>query len=172
MRPRGRASHSPFLQLLIGLGVAGVGLGLALGAIGIPSTAGYAGVGPNFLPWVVSLALMGCGVRLIYKARRGGFRHMEDHSGEHPDWQGFAWLSGGLLLNAALITTIGFIFSCALCFVLAARGMRLSSGEPSRAWSPVARDTLVGLLIAAPVYWAFTKFLGINLPGLTDTGWL
>jgi putative tricarboxylic transport membrane protein len=36
----------------------------------------------------------------------------------------------------------------------------------------VLRDTLVGLLISAPVYWAFTKFLGINLPGLTDTGWL
>jgi len=28
------------------------------------------------------------------------------------------------------------------------------------------------LLIAAPVYWAFTKFLGINLPGLTQSGWL
>lgn len=172
MRPRGPASHSPFLQLLVGIGVTTLGLGLALGAIGIPSTSGYAGVGPNFLPWVVALALMGCGVRLIFKARRGGFRHMEDHSGEHPDWQGFAWLSGGLLLNAALITSIGFIFSCALCFVLTARGMRLSSGQSSRAVAPWLRDTLVGLLIAGPVYWAFTKFLGINLPGLTDTGWL
>jgi putative tricarboxylic transport membrane protein len=120
----------------------------------------------------VALALLGCGARLVFNARRGGFLHMEDHSGEHPDWLGFAWLSAGLLLNAALITTIGFIFSCALCFVLAARGMRLSSGQSSRALAPLARDTLVGLLIAAPVYWAFTKFLGISLPGLTNTGWL
>jgi putative tricarboxylic transport membrane protein len=172
MRPHGPASHSPFLQLLVGIGVAAVGLGLALGAISIPSTSGYAGVGPNFLPWLVALALMGCGVRLIFNARRGGFLHMEDHSGEHPDWLGFAWLSAGLLLNAALIITVGFIFSCALCFVLSARGMRLSSGQSGRVWVPVVRDTLVGLLIAAPVYWAFTKFLGINLPGLTDTGWL
>jgi putative tricarboxylic transport membrane protein len=160
------------LQLLVGIGVVALGLALAIGAFGIPANAGYAGVGPNFLPWVVALALLACGVRLVTNARRGGFLHMDDHSGEHPDWQGFAWLSGGLLLNAALITTIGFVFSCALCFVLAARGMRLSSGQPSRAWAPVLRDTLVGLLISAPVYWAFTKFLGINLPGLTDTGWL
>ena len=31
---------------------------------------------------------------------------------------------------------------------------------------------VTGLMIAAPVYWMFTKFLGINLPGLTESGWL
>jgi putative tricarboxylic transport membrane protein len=31
---------------------------------------------------------------------------------------------------------------------------------------------LTGLLISAPVYWLFTKFLAINLPGLTTTGWI
>ena len=30
----------------------------------------------------------------------------------------------------------------------------------------------VGVLISAPVYWTFTQFLAINLPGLTQTGWL
>ncbi|HSH88520.1 MAG TPA: tripartite tricarboxylate transporter TctB family protein, partial [Ramlibacter sp.] len=29
-----------------------------------------------------------------------------------------------------------------------------------------------GVCISAPVYWTFTKFLAINLPGLTSTGWL
>jgi putative tricarboxylic transport membrane protein len=33
-------------------------------------------------------------------------------------------------------------------------------------------DVVTGLLIAAPVYWAFTQLLAINLPGLTETGWL
>jgi len=172
MRPHGRASHSPTLQLLVGLGVVLMALGLAVGAYSIPSNAGYAGVGPNFLPWVVSLALLACGCVLVYKARRGGFRNMDDHSGDHPYWAGFAWLSAGLLLNAALITTVGFIFSCALCFVLAARGLRLSEGKPGQGWDTVARDTVTGLLIAAPVFWAFTKFLGISLPGLTQSGWL
>ena len=31
---------------------------------------------------------------------------------------------------------------------------------------------LTGLAISAPVFWAFTQFLAINLPGLTGTGWL
>ena len=172
MRQHGPATHSPRLQLLVGIGVVLAALGLAAGAYTIPSASGYAGVGPNFLPWVVSLALLVCGVALVVKASRGGFLNMDDHSGDHPYWTGFAWLSAGLLLNAALITVIGFIFSCALCFVLAARGMRLAEGKPAVGMASVARDALVGLLIAAPVYWAFTKFLGINLPGLTQSGWL
>ena len=75
------------------------------------------------------------------------------------------------ILHANIITTIGFILSCALCFVLAARGLRLAAGQGGGARSWVT-DTVTGLLIAAPVYWMFTKFLAINLPGLTQTGWL
>ena len=128
MRTRTTVSHSHFLQSLVGVGVLVLALLLALGAWGIPSQAGYAGIGPNFLPWLVAAALAVCGLRLVIKARRGGFRNMDEHDGEHPYWLGFAWLSVGMLLNAALLTTIGFIFSCALCFVLAARGFRLAQG--------------------------------------------
>jgi putative tricarboxylic transport membrane protein len=172
MRKHGLANHSPFLQALVGLGVLLLALGLAVGALFIPANAGYAGVGPNFLPWVVSIALGLCGLVLIRKARRGGFLHMEEHGGEHPYWAGFAWMSAGMLLNAALITQIGFILSCALCFVLAARGLRnaqASTRLDAKSW---LMDTVVALMIAAPVYWMFTKFLGINLPGLTESGWL
>jgi putative tricarboxylic transport membrane protein len=34
------------------------------------------------------------------------------------------------------------------------------------------RDLLIGIAIAAPVYWMFTKLLAINLPGLTGSGWI
>ena len=172
MRKRGLANHSPFLQALVGLGVLLLALGLAVGALFIPANAGYAGVGPNFLPWVVSIAMGLCGLVLLRKARRGGFRHMDEHGGEHPYWSGFVWMSAGMLLNAALITRIGFVFSCALCFVLAARGLRNAQAKAklgARSW---LIDCVVALLIAAPVYWMFTKFLGINLPGLTESGWL
>lgn len=172
MRPRGHAKHSPVLQSLVGLGVVALALAMGAGAFTIPSNAGYAGVGPNFLPWVVSLVLLACGVRLFFKARRGGFRNMQEHTGEHPYWIGFVWVSAGLLLNAALITRIGFIFSCTLCFVLAARGLRQAEQQRIALVPSVLRDTLTGVLIAAPVFWAFTKFLGISLPGLTETGWL
>lgn len=159
------------LQTLVGLGVGLVGLGLALGALSIPSASGYAGIGPNFLPWVVAVALMLCGGFMVREARSGGFRNMEDAvGGDRPYWPGFVWMSAGLLANAALITTIGFIFSCALCFVLAARGLRLAAGQAGGVASWLT-DIVTGLLIAAPVYWMFTKFLAINLPGLTQSGW-
>ncbi len=172
MRKRDLASHSPYLQALVGVGVLILALGLALGAAFIPSNAGYAGVGPNFLPWVVSAALGVCGLTLIRKARRGGFLNMDEHGGERPYWAGFAWMSSGMLLNAALITQIGFIFSCALCFVCAARGLRNAQDGARAGVQSWLIDILVALMIAAPVYWMFTKFLGINLPGLTESGWL
>jgi putative tricarboxylic transport membrane protein len=172
MRQHGIASHSPFLQLLVGIGVVVLALGLGVGAYSFPSEAGYGGVGPNFMPWLVTVALLICGSYLIFKSRRGGFRNMEEHSGEHPYWAGFAWMSAGLLLNAFLITTIGFIFSCTLCFALAARGLRLAEAQRTHGLLTVAKDFSVGLMISAPVFWGFTKFLGINLPGLTHSGWL
>lgn len=160
-------------QTGIGACIVAVGLGLAAGALTIPSAAGYAGVGPNFLPWLVSVSLVVCGGFIVREARTGGFRELDDPAGaEKAYWPGFAWVSAGLLANAALTTTVGFIISCALCFVLAVQGLRGAEGRADR--RPVAwiKDILIGLAIAAPVYWMFTQFLAINLPGLTTTGWL
>ena len=161
-------------QTLVGAGVLLTGLALAFGAIGIPSEAGYGGVGPNFLPWLVSGVLTLCGGWILWEARTGGFRELDAPTGaEQAFWPGFVWVSAGLLLNAALITQLGFILSCTLCYVLAVQGLRRASGQPSanlpRTW---AIDLMTGALIAAPVFWMFTKFLAINLPGLTTTGWI
>ena len=160
-------------QALVGAGVIGVALGMAWGATSISSEAGYAGVGPNFLPWVMSVALLVCGVWLVWEALSGGFRGMDEPSGaEHADWAALAWVSAGLLANAATITTIGFVGSCALCFTLAVRGLRASEGRPAGGLRQTVVDAATGVAIAAPVYWMFTKVLNINLPGLTGTGWL
>lgn len=160
-------------QTLVGAGVLGAGVLLALGAVSIPSEAGYSGVGPNFLPWLVATCLLLCGGFLLWEAASGGFRSLGEPEGaEHGDWAGFAWVSAGILANAALITTIGFILSCALCFVLAVRGFKAAEGRLDlglRAWLV---DAAIGIAISAPVYWMFTQALAINLPGLTTTGWL
>ena len=161
------------LQTLVAAGVLATGALLAFGAIGIPSAAGYAGVGPNFLPWVVACGLLLCGGFLVWEAQSGGFRQMDEPEGApHGDWSGFVWVSAGLLASAALITTIGFILNCALCFVLAVRGFKAAEGRLDlglRAW---VVDALIGVAISAPVYWMFTQGLAISLPGLTSTGWL
>jgi putative tricarboxylic transport membrane protein len=164
------ASSGP--QLAIGIGVLVVAALLAAGAVGLPSEAGYGGVGPNFLPWAMAALLALCGVFLVREARSGGFRDMEEPSGAaHGDWRNFAWVSAGLLANALLITKLGFILSCTLCFVLAVRGLRQCEGRTVPPLG-IARDAAIGFAIAAPVYWVFGKLLAINLPGLTGTGWL
>ncbi len=160
-------------QLAIGVGTLALGAGLGLGAIGISSDAGYSGVGPNFLPWVIGGMLLLCGVLLVREAVTGGYRNMEEPSGAASGhWAGFAWVSAGILLNALLITTIGFILSCALCFVLAVRGFKSSEDRLDLSLRALAVDTAIGFAIAAPVYWMFSQLLAINLPGLTSTGWI
>lgn len=161
------------MQTAVGVGVLAIGLALAGGAVSIPSVAGYGGVGPNFLPWVVAISLIGCGALIVREALTGGFRAMEEPSGaEHAYWPAFVWVSAGLLANAALITTIGFILSCTLCYMLAVQGLRRAEGQAAGTARIMAVDAVTGLAISAPVFWSFTQFLGINLPGLTSTGWI
>jgi len=160
-------------ETAVGAGVLALGGLLAAGAFGIPGEAGYGGVGPNFLPWLIAGSLLVCGVVLLWEARSGGFRAMDELEGTaEGHWHAFAWVSAGLLANAVLITTIGFVFSCGLCFALSVRGFKSSQGHASggvRGWLTAAAT---GIAIAAPVFWMFTKLLAINLPGLTSTGWL
>ncbi|MBX3610574.1 MAG: tripartite tricarboxylate transporter TctB family protein [Hydrogenophaga sp.] len=160
-------------EVLIGLGALALAGVLAWGARDIPHEAGYAGVGPDFLPWLLSAAMGVCGLLLLWQAFNGGWRHVETPSGAATgDWHGMAWVGAGVLANAALITTIGFVLSCALCFVLAVRGLRMSEGRAGGGVATTVRDAVTGMLIAAPVYWLFTKLLAVNLPGLTGTGWI
>ena len=150
-----------------------LGLSIAAGAVQISSDAGYGGVGPNFLPWVVGGLLALCGVLLLREAFSGGFRQMDEASGAASGhWPGFVWVSAGLLANAALITTLGFILSCTLCFILAVRGFRSAEGRLDLSLRALCIDALIGFAIAAPVFWMFTQLLAINLPGLTSTGWI
>lgn len=146
---------------------------MAYGASFISSDAGYAGIGPNALPWFVAVVLMLCGLWLIWEARSGGYREMEVPSGAaEGDWRAAAFVIGGVVANAALITLIGFILACSLCFALAVRGLRMSEGKAGGGPRQILLDALTGLIIATPVFWLFTKVLAINLPGLTSSGWL
>lgn len=160
-------------QALIGAGALVLGGLMAWGATGISSVAGYGGVGPNFVPWVVSLALLACGAGLLWQAFSGGWRELEEPSGAvRGDWRALAWVLGGLAANALLLERLGFIIACTACFVLAVRGLRASEGKPHGGARGLVIDAVTGMLIAAPAYWLFTQLLGISLPGLTGTGWL
>jgi putative tricarboxylic transport membrane protein len=160
-------------QVAVGGAIVLAGAGLAAGALGIPGNAGYGGVGPNFLPWLVAAGLLVCGFLILREALTGGFRLLEEP--EHPGsfWPGAAMVSAGLLANAALITTLGFVLSCAVCYALAVQGLRRAESQANVSNArTLAIDVACGVAISAPVYWMFTKFLAINLPGLTASGWI
>ena len=128
------SSSNPFSfgQTLVGIGVLLVGAVMAWGATFISSEAGYAGVGPNALPWLVSVVLMVCGAWLVWEARSGGYREMDAPSGAASgDWRAVAWVVAGVVANASLITTIGFILSCGLCFALAVRACAWPKARPA-----------------------------------------
>ena len=71
------------------------------------------------------------------------------------------------LANIYLIAVI--LLGCALAYLLAVQGLRRAFGQRCDTWGV---DALIGLAIAAPVFWLFRQLLAIHLPGLTATGWL
>lgn len=157
-------------QFAIGVGTAGLGLLLGLGATQIGGQAGYAGAGPAFLPWLVAAVLLLLGLLQAGVALRQA-EPLADAPADAPRWLAVAWVSAGLLLNALLIERVGFIASCGLLFALAARGFRLGADQRPEA-AQLGTDFLIGLLLSAPVFWTFTKVLGLTLPGLVKGGWI
>jgi putative tricarboxylic transport membrane protein len=152
-------------QLAVGACILVVAALYAAGATRIPAGTGYAGIGPAFVPAVVSVLLAVCGLLLIREAATGGFRSFaaEPAPPEGARWGRFAIASAGLLLNAALITAIGFTLSCALLFAIVA----FACGSPRH-----AHNVVVGIAVAWPVFLMFNKVLGLNLPTLLPNGWL
>ena len=131
-------------QAAVALVLIALALGLGAGALTIPGEAGYGGVGPNFLPWLVAAGLLVCGALILREAFTGGFRQLDEPEDEAHFWPGAVLISAGLLANAALITTIGFILSCTLCYVLAVQGLRRAEGQQALGARRLRREARLG----------------------------
>lgn len=148
-------------ELAFALAVIALGVGLAIGTALLPSAGGgYAGIGPSFMPAMVSAGMIVGGAWLALEAGTGGWRN---RSPEDPAARGehgfvpaaFLWVSVGLLGQMALIGLLGFVLASALLFACVARGF--ASRQPFR-------DAAVGLALALAVYLFFTRALAVNLP--------
>jgi putative tricarboxylic transport membrane protein len=151
-------------EIALSLGVVALGAGAAAVTASLPAEGGYAGIGPNFFPAVVSGGLLLLGAWLAWEAFSGGWRNAPPKDaaarGEHAfDGPAFGWVTAGLVAHMALVGTAGFVLAGAALFACVARGF--GSRSP-------ARDVALGLALAAAVFLFFVKLLNVGLPA----GWL
>jgi putative tricarboxylic transport membrane protein len=149
-------------ELALSLGVIALGAAAAAVTAQLPSEGGYAHIGPNFFPAVVSAGLVLVGGWLLWEALYGGWRNRgaAEPGSEHAfRLNPFVWVSAGLFLHMALIGTGGFVVAGTLLFACVARGF--GSARP-------ARDAALGVVLSLAVYLFFVKFLNVGLPA----GWM
>ena len=159
-----RATAGSRAELIIALGVLLLGIGATIVAWRLPETSGYARIGPNVVPKIISAGLILLGIWLLAEVFTGGFRaRVPDDPAERGDHafvgSAFAWVSAGLIAQMALIQLAGFVIAAAVLFALVARG--LGSAR-------LLRDLAIGLGLGLLVFLFFVRFLNVNLPA----GWL
>jgi putative tricarboxylic transport membrane protein len=145
-------------EVALSAGVLALGLGAAAVTATLPSEGGYAGIGPNFFPALVSGGLVLLGVWLGVEAFSGGWRNRSPS----PDVfvpRPFLWVSAGLFAHMALIGWGGFVVAGTILFACVARAFG------SRR---LVRDLVVALLLTHAIYFFFVKLLNVSLPA----GWM
>jgi putative tricarboxylic transport membrane protein len=145
-------------EIALSAGVLALGVGAAAVTVTLSSEGGYAGIGPNFMPGLVSAGLMALGAWLLYEALSGGWRSRAQHLADFQT-PAFVWVSAGLVAHMALIGWAGFVLAGTALFVLVARGF---------ASRRLLRDLAIGFTLSLAVYFFFTQVLNVSLPA----GWM
>lgn len=151
-------------ELILSLGVLALGLAATVVAWKLPDGGGYARIGPNFMPKLVSGGLILLGVWLLVEYCTGGWRGPVEGEpaarGEHAFLpSAFVWVSAGLLAQMMLINSAGFVLAAAVLFACVAKGFGSRRS---------LRDLALGLALGLGVFAFFVYFLNVNLPA----GWL
>jgi putative tricarboxylic transport membrane protein len=159
-----RGSAGARAELIISAGVLLLGIGASVVAWSLPEAGGYARVGPNVVPKLVSAGIVLLGIWLLAETFTGGYRsRVPDDPAERGEHAfllaAFAWITAGLVAQMLLIGNAGFVIAGVVLFTCVARGFG------STRW---LRDAIIGLVLAVLVFLFFVRFLNVNLPA----GWL
>jgi putative tricarboxylic transport membrane protein len=136
---------------LVALGVVALGLASAWQTTLIPQVL-YTTVGPSVFAWFVAGFLLVLGALLLAAAFKGGWA--ADQEGTLTEWGSLGWVTLGLVLNAALIDSIGFILASTIMFALVARGFGSRQ---------ILRDAGIGFVLAIVSYVGFDRILGYKI---------
>lgn len=158
MTTKGRADR------LVAVGVALTGVVMLVGAREIAFGIGYDRVGPRAFPYAIGLGLVVLGALLA--VTRGGAREPSQVSPLATTHRGtvhrgaLTTMVVALVAFVLLLERVGFVAAAAGQFALVARAF------DSRR---TLRDCVLGLALAAVVYFAFTSGLGAALPSFPGT---
>jgi putative tricarboxylic transport membrane protein len=149
--------RAPAGQVAVAAGVAAIGAAGLWGSLYLPTSGGYAQVGPGVMPRVIGTLILVIGAFLAREAFTGGFRGVDEEAELRMpmDWPAFAWVSGGIIAYGLLVQDLGFIFASTILFVMVARGFG------SRRW---LTNVVTGVILAALVFAIFNYGLGLTLP--------
>jgi putative tricarboxylic transport membrane protein len=128
---------------------------------------GYSAVGPQAFPLAVALGLLALSV--IFLLRTTAFPDTElaklaaaEEAATH--WPTIGLLALLLVLYVFALRPLGYVVATALFMATSAGILRWRIGGMT-----LVRDLAIGVLLAALVYFTFTRFLGVRLPaGLLD----
>jgi len=145
-------------ELFVGLGVAAIGVFIAVETSQITVAPIYAKVGPGVIPYLVAGGLILLGLLFAGNAvrRPAPLPHATAtalQSEDKSDWRPLVIISVGLIVQLLLIERAGFIIASAVLFFCVAFGFG------SRRY---LRDGIIAILLAIVVYIGFTR--GLNLP--------
>lgn len=140
-------------ELVVALAVLGLAAVAMWQTRAIPASPLYSQVGPTIAPTMVCVGLFILGFGLLYAALRGGWQ-AQDEQDTAPDGAALDRVLLGLVLNVALISTLGFTASSVLMFVFVSRAFGSEN---------LLRDFLIALVLSLVAYFGFAQALGIDI---------
>jgi putative tricarboxylic transport membrane protein len=145
-------------EVLLGLGVAGLGVFIAVESRALQVSPAYAKVGAQAIPYLVAAGLILLGLlfaAMSLRPRAAAPNTVEAREPEPADWRALAVISAGLIAQMLLLVPAGFVIASAILFFCVAFGFG------SRRY---LRDGIVAILLALIVYIGFTRGLNLQLP--------
>jgi putative tricarboxylic transport membrane protein len=143
-------------ELLLGLGVAALGVFIAIESAALPVSPAYAKVGSQAIPYIVAAGLIVLGLLFAAMTLRPRASVPEGAAPPEPaDGKALAALSVGLIAQMLLLVPAGFVIASAILFFCVAFGFG------SRRY---LRDGVIAILLAVVVYIGFTRGLDLQLP--------
>lgn len=161
-------SRSRWQDLVIGLVLLALGVGLCFGTFAVTALPGQDSLGPRLFPALIGGGLVILGLAHLLQVWRGGTPVKDTIIDGAPaalppgHWPTLAWVLAGVAIGAAAYNYLGFLLAALAVFVLTARGF---AGRFH--WLHV----LVGAALVIVVYIGFTQGLGLRLPAGIFKGW-